>query len=522
MTDQAHTSTNEGTPQLRRHGSATQLIVDGSPFLVLGGELHNSSASSIAFMQPIWQRMRDLNINTVLTPVSWELIEPTEGSFDFTLVDDLIRAARGHDLRLIVLWFGSWKNGMSSYIPLWVKQDSARFPRVKLHTGETLEVLSTLTEANWQADARAFAALMRHLAEFDGQDHTVIMVQVENEVGVMGDTRDYSEAANSAFAGPVPAVLTAYLQEHQHALVPEIRQRWEASGNKISGSWEDVFGVGPATDEIFMAWNYARYLDNVTAAGKAVYDLPMFVNAWLCKPEETPGDYPCGGPLPHVMDIWLAGCPQIDMLTPDIYAPDFAAWCQKYTQRGNPLFIPEMRRAEDGARNIFYAIGQHDAIGTSPFAVDSLDQPAQTPLSQSYAVLQQLAPIILEHQGGGAMVGFLLDSVQPAVTHQLGGYELEISLDDIFSFKAEIGYGLIIAVGPNTFIGAGSGFRVAFRAIPPDAAQVGIGTVDEGAYHDGRWIARRRLNGDENDQGRRWRFSPQGIVIERCTVYRYG
>ncbi len=518
MTDQAHT--NESMPQLRRQGSAMQLIVDGSPFLVIGGELHNSSSSSIEYMQPIWQRMRDLNINTVLTPVAWELIEPTEGSFDFALVDDLIRDARSHNLRLILLWFGSWKNGMSSYIPLWVKQDAARFPRVKLHNGESIEVLSTLTESNWQADARAFAALMGHLAEFDSQDHTVIMVQVENEVGVLGDTRDRCEAANSAYAGSVPQELSAYLQEHQHELVPEIRQRWEAGGRKSSGSWEDVFGVGPATDEMFMAWNYARYLDNVTAAGKAAYGLPMFVNAWLNKPEETPGDYPCGGPLPHVMDVWLAGCPQIDLLTPDIYAPDFAAWCRKYTQRGNPLFIPEMHRAENGARNVFYAIGQHDAIGTSPFAVDALDQPDQTPLSQSYAVLQQLAPVILEHQGSTAMAGFLLDHEQPSVTHQLGGYELEISLDEIFGYKADIGYGLIIAVAPNTFVGAGSGFRVAFRATN-GAAQVGIGAVDEGAYRDGQWIAGRRLNGDENDQGRRWRFSNQGIAIERCTVYHY-
>ena len=203
---------------------------------------------------------------------------------------------------------------------------------------------------------------------------------------------------------------SAYLQEHRADLVPEIRQRWEAAGAKTSGSWEEVFGIGPATDEIFMAWNYARYLDNVTAAGKAAYALPMFVNAWLSTPDATPGDWPSGGPLPHVMDIWLAGALQIDMLTPDIYQLNFEAWCQKYTQRGNPLFIPEMRRDEDGARNVFYAIGQHDAIGTSPYAVNSIENPAQTPLSKSYAVLQQLAPIILEHQGSGATVGFLLDT----------------------------------------------------------------------------------------------------------------
>jgi hypothetical protein len=248
----------------------------------------------------------------------------------------------------------------------------------------------------------------------------------------------------------------------------------------------------------------------------------MFVNAWLSNPDATPGDWPSGGPLPHVMDIWLAGALQIDILTPDIYQLNFASWCQKYTQRGNPLFIPEMNWGEIGARNVFYAIGQHNAIGTSPFAVDSIENPAQTPLSKSYAVLQQLAPVILEHQGSGATVGFLLDSAQPAVTHQLGGYELEISLDEIFGYKAEIGYGLIIAIGTDTFIGAGSGFRVVFRAISPSTALVGIGAVDEGAYRDGQWIAGRRLNGDENDQGRCWRFSNQGLAIERCIVYRCG
>jgi beta-galactosidase GanA len=522
-------------PHLRRQGSATQLIVDGEPFLVLGGELHNSSSSSLEYMQPIWQRMLDLNFNTVLAPVSWELIEPQEGQFDFALVDGLLQEARRHGLRLIVLWFGSWKNGMSSYIPLWVKQDYARFARARIG-GETAEVLSTLAEANWQADARAFAALMRHLAEVDGQDHTVIMVQVENEVGVLGDSRDRCEAADRAYGGAVPQELIAYLREHQSDLVPELGQRWQAAGLVAGGSWEALFGAGPATDEIFMAWHYARYVDQVAAAGKAEYDLPMFVNAWLSSSALKPGDWPSGGPLPHVMDIWLAGAGRIDMLTPDIYQPNFEAWCTKFTQRGNPLFIPEMRWGEDGARNIFYAIGQHDAIGTSPFAVDSIGQPAlgawlspaeaivqpaQAPLSKSYAALQQIAPLILEHQGLGELAGFLLDAEHPSVERRLGEYDLEISLDAVFGYRADVGYGLLIAVGPNEFVGAGSGFRVAFRPTTAGPARVGIAAVDEGAYRDGAWVARRRLNGDENDQGRGWRFSNQGISIERCTVYRF-
>lgn len=508
-------------PHLRKQGSATQLIVDARPFLVIGGELHNSSSSNIEYMKPIWKRMVDLNFNTVLAPVSWELIEPEEGRFDFVVVDGLIQEARRHNLRLIFLWFASWKNGMSSYIPMWVKEDYRRFPRVKIQDGEAVEVLSTLAKESWQADAKAFAALMSHIREVDGDDHMVIMMQVQNEVGVLGDSRDRSEAANEVFANPVPKELMDYLQENKQDMVPEVRKRWASGGFKTSGTWEEVFGRGQETDEIFMAWNYARYIDKVAAAGKAEYDIPMYVNVWLSGSQGKPGDWPSGGPLPHTMDIWLAGAPHIDLLAPDIYASNFQEWCQKYTQRGNPLFIPEMRRQAVGARNVFYAFGQHDARGTSPFAVDSIQHPEDAPLSKSYEVLRQIAPLILEHQGKGEMVGFLLDKEHPKVTRELGGYELDITLDAVFSYKADLGYGLIIAVGLNEFIGIGSGFRVAFQPKTPGPALAGIGTVDEGVYRNGRWIPGWRLNGDENDQGRKWRFSNRRISIERCTVYRY-
>jgi len=511
---------DDALPHLRRHGTAGQLVVDGKPFLVLGGELHNSSSSSLDYMQPIWQRMLDLNFNTVLAGVSWESVEPEEGHFDFSLVDGLIYQARRHGLRLVLLWFGSWKNGMSSYVPLWVKKDFRRFPRVKLGTQGTVEVLSTLAAANWQADARAFSALMRHIREVDGSCHTVIMIQVENEVGVLRDSRDRSDVANAAFNGPVPRALLDYLARNRKILVPEVRQRWETSGFRESGTWQQVFGPGPQTDEMFMAWNYARYIDHVAEAGKAEYGIPMYVNTWLAG-QGTPGTWPSGGPLPHVMDIWLAGAPHIDFLSPDIYAADFQGWCQKYTQRGNPLFIPEMNREGDGPRNVFFAIGQYSAVGTSPFAVDSIDNPRESDLARSYQILRQIAPLVLEQQGTGRMTGFLLDKEHNSLARDIGDYQLEISLDSIFGHGAEFGYGLIMKTGPNEFIGAGSGFRVAFRPKTPGPPLVGVGSVDEGIYRDGKWIPGRRLNGDEDDQGQRWRFSPQSVGVERCIVYRY-
>lgn len=510
------------TPFLQKQGSATQLIVDGAPFLILGGELLNSSSSSLSYMQPIWERMTALHLNTVLAAVSWELIEPEEGRFDFTLVDGLIRDARQHGLRLILLWFGSWKNGMSSYVPVWVKRDTTRFPRARL-AGKTVEVLSTFAEANWQADARALAALMQHIWLVDGNQHTVIMVQVENEVGTLGDSRDRSGLAEQAFNQPVPRQLIDHLLEHRTRLGTELRSAWDAAGTRQDGSWTELFGTGPATDEFFMAWHYARYVDQVAAAAKASYELPLFVNAWLSHQdaEHGPGDWPSGGPLPHVFDIWLAAAPHIDVFSPDIYAPNFEDWCQRYVRRGNPLFIPEMRWMEPGNQQVFYAIGQHDAIGTSPFAIDALVSADEPPLARSYAALQQLSALILAHQGQGAMVGFVLNTEQVQVTRTLGDYELEIALDSIFIFKSDIGYGLIIATGPDTFVGVGSGFQVRFRTRTPGPALVGIAAVDEGEYRDGVWVPGRRLNGDETAQGLAWRFNNMGIAIQQCCVYRY-
>jgi beta-galactosidase GanA len=470
-------------PQLRKQGSATQLVVDGRPFLILGG--------------------------------------PQPGQYDFHLVDGLIDGARRNGLRLVFLWFGSWKNGMSSYMPLWVKQDYERFKRVQLDAGRTVEVLSTLCPANWEADAKAFAALMRHIRQVDGRDHTVLMMQVENEVGVLGGSRDRSPAANQAFAQPVPRALLTALSQNRDHLYPDLKRRWEDAGAKNSGTWEQVFGAGPETDEIFMAWHYAAYVDKVAAAGKAEYPIPMYVNAWLSQPDRKPGDWPSGGPLPHVLDVWRAASTQIDILSPDIYQPNFAEWCQRYVHGGNPLFIPEMMSSEMGARNFYYAIGRHDAIGTSPFAVDALQNPEKSPMSRSYAMLGQLAPLILEHQGKGEMTGFVLDKKNPSTKAEMGGYELEISLDSIFGFNAESGYGLIIATGPGEFTGAGAGFRVAFTPKTPGPKLAGLGAVDEGSFSQGRWIPGRRLNGDETDQGNRWRFDPRHPTIERCTVYRY-
>jgi len=508
-----------GAPHLEKRGGTTQLIVDGKPFLMLSGELHNSSSSNLDYMKPIWPKLGATGLNTVVTPLSWELIEPAEGKYDFTLVDGLIDQARQAHQRIVFLWLASWKNGMSSYAPVWVKEDSRRFTRVVEH-GSEVEILSPLCQATREADARAYAALMRHIKQVDGSQHTVLMMQVENEVGVLGDSRDRSEAANKAFASQVPDQLTAYLKAHRDDLYPDLREQWEANGAKSTGTWTEVFGEGERADEIFMAWQYAGYIQAVARSGKAEYDIPMYVNTWLPGENTPPGQYPSGGSQPRVVDVWKAAGPGLDFYSPDLYAANFEEWCQRYHRDGNPLYMPETRGGAAGAANVFYALGEDAGLGFSPFGIES-EAGETDPLGDSYRAIAAVAPLLLEHQAAGDVHGFLLDRDRRSVDFTVNGYTAHVSLDSIFGNASESGFGLIMADGKDSFLGVGKGFRVSFTPLAESGQHVGIGAIDEGRFDDGNWVAGRRLNGDEDDQGQAWRFDSRTVHTEKISLYRF-
>ena len=511
-------------PYLRKQGTATQLIVDDKPFLVLAGELGNSSSSNVEYMRPIWPKLAAMNLNTVLIPVYWELLEPTEGKFDFSLIDGLIQDARKYKLRLVPLWFASWKNSMSSYAPSWVKTNQKRFPRSQERTGNGMEILSPFSKENVETDARAFAAFMRHLRETDANDHTVIMIQVENEIGMIPDSRDRSAIANELFAQSVPSELMNYLQQHKEELIPEFRAVWQANGFKTRGTWEEIFGKGPGTDELFMAWSFARYANRVADAGKAEYSLPMFVNAALIRPGAMPGQYPSAGPLPHLMDVWRAGASKIDFLSPDIYFQNFAEWVRRFDVSGNPIFIPEAMPAPIDSVNGMYAIGQHNAIGFSPFSIDSLDEQTTDALTSSYDLLKQLSALILERQGKGSIAGLLPEGPEQRAPQQLrlGDYILNITFDRPSSQNSNVlSGGLVMATGPDEYLFAGIGLTITFETDKPGDPIVGLLSVDEGKYVNGQWTPGRRLNGDQTHQGRHVRLPPGRFGIQRVKLYRY-
>ncbi|MFA5257747.1 MAG: beta-galactosidase, partial [Opitutales bacterium] len=251
-------------PHLRPQGAATRLVVHDAPFLILGGELGNSSGES-GYLAPYWDKMAVLNLNTLLLPVSWNLVEPVEGQYDWSTLDGMIRDARANDIHLVLLWFGAWKNSMSCYAPDWVKADTARFPRCLSSGGRPLEIVTPLSDEALRCDSRVFSAMMKHLRETDSEQNTVIMVQVENEIGMVGDARDHSALADAEFVKAVPAGLISYLNDHFDALHPTLRARWLEHGRKTSGTWAEVFGTDLQAEEIFMAWEFAAYTGKVAS-----------------------------------------------------------------------------------------------------------------------------------------------------------------------------------------------------------------------------------------------------------------
>jgi beta-galactosidase GanA len=517
---------NAGIPHLVQRGSATQLVVNGKPMLILAGELGNSSASVPGYLDPYWKNFDEMHMNAVVIPAYWELIEPEEGRFDFSTIDSAVFAARRHDLKIVFLWFGTWKNSMSCYVPLWVKTDETRFPRARTKNGEAQEILTPFSTNNRDADARAFAAVMKHIREIDGTEHTVILVQVENEIGMIPDARDHSPLADKAFTEDVPAALLSYLEEHKDSLSPELKERWKHAGYKESGKWTEVFGQSAATEEFFMAWYLSRYTNYVAAAGKREYPLPMYVNAALIRPGYKPGQYPSAGPLPHLMDIWKTAAPDIDFLAPDIYFPPFKEWVDKFYRPDNHFFIPECQNTQ-GIANAYYAIAEDNVMGFSPFAIESVPDPPNNQISQGYKVLRQLAPLILENQGKGTMRGILLDSSSQETRVALGNYEFRFQHEDAWRYwqrepgpPPRVG-GLIIELSPDEFIIAGTGMLVTFRPKDSEKSRAGIGFDYLGRFEDGKWVTDLVLNGDQTNQGRQFFLPGNEFSIQKVRLYTY-
>lgn len=540
---------------LRKQGSATQLYVDGKPFVILGGELGNSSASSPADIARIFPKLQRMNLNTVLVPVYWDMVEPVEGDFDFSLIDATLEEARRCGLKVVFLWFGAWKNSMSCYAPSWFKSDYKKYPRAYTSDGKPLEIASAFSENVYQADSRAFKAWLSHLADVD-KDGTVLMVQIENEIGMLEDARDYSAAAQREYDKGVPSQLMAFLEKNKKSLHPQLSERWRDNGMKSAGSWREVFGDDIYSDEYFMAWNYAAYVERLAREARDILGRPLYVNAAMNSRGRKPGEYPSAGPLAHLKDIWHAAAPTVDILSPDLYDKGFTDWVAQYHTSDNPLFIPEIRRFDGNAAQAYYIIGEHDAIGISPFSIENGSDSLQSTPVRGYAALRDLMPLLVKYQGKGVMNGFYFDndSTERILRHD----GLKITANHYFTLPWDpraidgsewmpVG-GVIIRLAPDEYIIAGTGIVVKFenetessvkRNLGEDGflnagsdrnatpswgggMRVGLASVDEVAVNpDGTLQFVRRYNGDETHQGRHVRIGVDDFQVLHVKLYQY-
>lgn len=545
------TSFSQTLPHLAKVGETISLIVDGSPLVLRSGELNNSTASSIRYMeqQRTFERLKALNLNSVIATASWELVESVEGEYNFAEVDYIIEQARKYDMKVILLWFGTFKNPFMTYAPSWVKQNPGKYPRAKDADGNDLEMPSVFSEAVLKADARAYVATLEHIREVD-TDNTVVMIQIENEPGLRGTPRDFSALAEKAWRADVPAQLINYLKANSDSLQPDIKAAWERSGRREKGNWEEVFGKSLSEDDgtnailnqtehFFTAYAFARYLDYMAIEGKKVLPLPTFVNSSVFRIDSRGISLGNGCSIPEFFDLYKAGAPNLDILTPNSYMQQLDQICEAFSWKGNPILIPES--TVTGARAL-YSVGEWDAIAFSPFGIDSWAEgvlenptPEQQLFAHTYDQMAQMEELIEEHLGKESMRGAYIYNTRAEDTLQMGNYEIRFSRGRSFdigalmaptgSFSAEKqeqarfeGGAIIIQTQPDEFYVVGYGISANFQLREGiKHSFCGYDSIDEGIFRDGEFVEYRRLNGDERNV-----FLPDGkITALRVKMYHY-
>ncbi len=501
-------SAQKTLPVIKKERGKHTFYVDNKPFIVLGAQLWNSSAWP-QITDKFWEQAQQLHCNTIEAPIYWQNIEPEPGKFNFKELDHLVLSAREQGMRLILLWFGTYKNGRSQYAPPWVLNNPAQYPRMQNSGGEELYVLSAVSKKNLEADKKAFVEVMKHLKEIDGSKHTVIMVQVENEPGSMWTDRDYSLEANRLFSENIPEALANGL-------------------NKPVDTWQNVFGID--APETFNAYYIAKYIDAIAAAGKAVYNLPMYANVWIRENAfQRPGEYPSGGPTSNMIGVWKVAAPNLATLALDIYHRNdhvFNKLCDVYDRDDNPLFIPEMGNGLNFARFQFYAIGNFNAIGVAPYGIDpfhvdphdlrdkqKLDSRFDG-IAANYRLLSRATIPIAKLQQTGKLVAV---GEEDGMSEQLVKFD---HYDILFNYgfptykdrNKRTGRAIIGQLDKDEFLLMG--FDVKFRFRPAygsgyHAAEFMM--VEEGYYKGEKWIRERIWNGDALYHAT---LPPQGAILK--------
>ena len=501
---------------------------NGKPLLLTGLQAHNSSTGTHMIDRTI-QAIRLFGGNVMEAPVYWYALEPKEGRFDMAHVRDLILKAREAELYLIILWFGTNKNGHPNYVPDYIKLDPQKYQIVLAANGAPVPTLSPHCPATLEKDMRAFCELMRFLKEFDEDTGTVLAVQIENETGNSATDRDYSVAANADYALPLPADLADVTLE-------------DCGPCDGSATWRGHFGRH--AHEAFSAWHHARFVEALAEAGRAIYDIPYFTNVMLGenKTEEAGLDYNSGGAVGRVLDIWKKAAPALDLLCPDIYHPERSTYervCRRYARQDNALFIPESSPSGDAfALHMMIAMADYGAIGICGFGAEStlnndssLTEQARK-VALSMRAIRNIAPLLIRYRGTGKVYAIVQEEFAAYQYIQLDDYHVVAEFTSnnrrLHGLGSQInlhnpenahilddrGRGLLIQTGEHEFYLAGAGLSVNFirRPDPTDAnpyphltsrfaTQLNFLSVEEGHFEGDEWVVDYVRNGDESNFG---------------------
>jgi hypothetical protein len=527
--------------------------VNGKPFFPLGAQSCNSSGYNDKHSETAFKAIQILHGNTLEIPVYWNQCEPKEGKYDFASVDDLITSARKYGIKLILLWFATWKNGNMDYAPAWVKTNPKRFKRVISQTGNEIWNLSSHCKENLEADKNAYAALCQHLKTKDSKEQTVIGIQIQNESGILGSDRDYGTDGQAVFNSNVPAKLVTAMKKTGKGYVFET---WQKAGGKTAGTWPELFGW--EAGEFMTAWGIATYIDNMAAAGKKNYDIPMYINVWLMGQGwwPIPGEaYPSGGAVTKVLDIYKWFTPHVDMISPDAHVAEsknYEAVCAAYAREDNPFFMPETGSAGNAhAWNMFRAIADYNSLGDFFFGVERILTPEGSVRPENQIVVDSVRctaaviPLLLKYQGTGKIHAVIQEDLAMSVLMDFEGYSGVVEFGDRrggYNGKDwkhpsndvpkapsyNRGRGLIIQTGKNEFYLVGANYRLFLRpksavenlhprlAIADFAPKMpgwNMVSIDEGHFdRNGEFVIDQSRNGDEAD--------PAAWVEPDCGVIR--
>lgn len=484
-------------PRLKTIDGKVRLMVDGAPYFILGMQLDCDSCYDADNMAGLMAQAKRMGCNSVALLLYWRLIEPEMGQYDFTILDAMIAAAEKCDLRIVLVWFGSYKNGCLQYAPDWVRSDQDRFQRAWRRDGTRLEPFACPTcKETLVADRDAVCQVFTRLKERD-VSRRVILFQVNNEIGLLTTDRCYC---------------------------PRCQERYDAGAYDAQASGAAAFSA-----DCFLAFQ-----ETIAAAAKAIYPLPCYLNAWLSgtSPSSRPGQYPAGGPEPRVLAQYLREKRAIDFVSPDVYSTGQAAFhrlCALYDAPGNPLYIAE-HSAGKGSRmekNVFYTLA-YGAIGFDPWAIDSAfpDQNGQPlvdnrtfrwsdeayDLADSYIPLSDAMPLVAAHAGTGALQAFVQEDGEWGAALCFGDVYVDIG----FESKKGDSRGCVIRLEKDVFAVIGCKANVSF--VRPDGTRRAVKRCERGTFcADGGFLAHRLNRREGIDNTRAVRMPQPGayrILLE--------